>query len=171
MRANPPTNAWICSRWSGPTACAWWMRSCTKHSRCPPTLRELVVNNAEGNPFYIEELVKMLIEDGVIQKGEESWQVDASRLERVRVPPTLAGVLQARFDSLPANERLLLQRAAVIGRIFWDHALSYLSQNIPDGNPTPQPGDLASAGSGIWPKSSIPTACPAASRRRWKFPG
>jgi predicted ATPase len=40
----------------------------------PVELRELVVKGAEGNPFYVEELIKMLIEDGVVIPGEESWR-------------------------------------------------------------------------------------------------
>jgi len=91
----------------------------------------MVVSNAEGNPFYVEELIKMLIEDGVIVKGEERWHVDASRLAAVRVPSTLAGILQARLDSLPTEERTALQRAAVVGRTFWDDAVWALSR--PEG--------------------------------------
>jgi predicted ATPase/class 3 adenylate cyclase len=99
-----------------------------KVGEVPEELRELVVANAEGNPFYIEELIKMFIEDGLILKDGERWQVDATRLAVVRVPPTLAGVLQSRFDSLKPDERLLLQRASVIGRTFWDQALAALSE-------------------------------------------
>jgi len=89
----------------------------------PESLCEIIVQHADGNPFYVEELIKMLIEDGVIVKSEESWSVIGERLAGVRVPPTLTEVLQARFDSLPPEERLLLQRAAVIGRVFWDRAV------------------------------------------------
>jgi predicted ATPase len=67
----------------------------------PRELRDLIVERAEGNPYYMEELVKMLIEDRVIQKlDEERWTVEVSRLKQLRVPPTLVGLLQARFDSL-----------------------------------------------------------------------
>ncbi len=103
----------------------------------PGELSELVVNSAEGNPFYVEELIKMLIEDGVIIKippaatDKERWQVNLSRLVAAHIPPTLTGVLQARFDSLPAAERLLLQRASVIGRVFWDQAIEFLENQSP----------------------------------------
>jgi predicted ATPase len=92
----------------------------------PVALRELVVSGAEGNPFYVEELVKMLIEQGVILTGEPRWSVQAERLAQVDVPSTLTGVLQARLDGLPAEERLVLQQASVVGRVFWDRALEYL---------------------------------------------
>lgn len=94
----------------------------------PEALRELVVSAAEGYPFYVEELIKMLIEEGVIVRGEEAWHVDPTRLVAVRVPPTLTGILQARLDALPPDERETLQRAAVLGRLFWDSALAYLQR-------------------------------------------
>jgi ABC-type oligopeptide transport system substrate-binding subunit/class 3 adenylate cyclase len=92
----------------------------------PRELRDLIVEGAEGNPFYVEELIKMLIEDGVIVVGDDHWRVELDRLAEVHVPPTLTGVLQARLDSLPAEEKTLLQRAAVVGRLFWDTAVAEL---------------------------------------------
>jgi len=97
----------------------------------PAHLQELIVNSAEGNPFYVEELIKMLIEDHVILKEDDDqrpWRVASERLAEVRVPPTLTGVLQARLDSLPADERLTMQKASVVGRIFWDKAVSTLGE-------------------------------------------
>ncbi|MFN8411671.1 MAG: adenylate/guanylate cyclase domain-containing protein [Anaerolineales bacterium] len=88
----------------------------------PKELVDTVARNAEGNPFYLEELVKVLIEDGVIVKGDEEWHVEAQMLTQVRVPSTLTGVLQARLDRLPSPESDVLERAAVIGRTFWEDA-------------------------------------------------
>jgi serine/threonine protein kinase/class 3 adenylate cyclase/tetratricopeptide (TPR) repeat protein len=96
----------------------------------PAELRELVVSGAEGNPFYVEELIKMFIDEKVIVAGAEVWSVDASRLGDVRVPATLTGVLQARLDRLTAEEKVVLQRASVIGRIFWDGAVEHLGARI-----------------------------------------
>jgi class 3 adenylate cyclase/tetratricopeptide (TPR) repeat protein len=98
----------------------------------PLELRELVVAGAEGNPFYIEELIKMLIERGVIVRGEinsngeERWRVIQAQLELVDVPTTLAGVLQARLDSLVEDEKRILQQAAVVGRTFWDRVVEHI---------------------------------------------
>lgn len=89
----------------------------------PAELVETVAKNAEGNPFYLEELIKVLIEDGVIVKGEEVWQIVPQRLTQLRIPATLTGVLQARLDRLPSTESDVLERAAVIGRTFWDAAV------------------------------------------------
>ena len=93
----------------------------------PPELHQLLMGGAEGNPFYIEELVKMLVEDGVIVTGTDRWRVEPDRLAQVEVPATLTGVLQARLDSLPPDERKALQQASVVGRIFWDEAVHSLS--------------------------------------------
>ncbi|NIN66300.1 MAG: hypothetical protein GTO63_16740, partial [Anaerolineae bacterium] len=102
----------------------------------PLELRELVVSGAEGNPFYVEELIKMLIEDGVILTGEGIWRVEPQRLAQVEVPSTLAGVLQARLDSLPPQERSVLQQASVVGRLFWDRLVAHIqAEGGEGGNP------------------------------------
>ena len=93
----------------------------------PPLLRELITGGADGNPFYMEELLKMLIDDGAIVTGGERWRVVPERLLATRVPTTLTGVLQARLDALAERDRQVLQQAAVLGVVFWDHALAALS--------------------------------------------
>jgi tetratricopeptide (TPR) repeat protein len=102
-----------------------------KVSKVPVVLRELIVTRSEGNPYYVEELVKMLIDDGVIVKHEDRWRVEADRLVVAKVPPTLTGVIQARLDGLPAMEKAVLQRAAVVGRVFWDKAVEALVDERP----------------------------------------
>jgi predicted ATPase len=92
----------------------------------PAELRELIVGGAEGNPFYVEELIKMLIDQRVIVTGSDVWSVDVTRLGEVQVPPTLTGVLQARLDRLTPEEKTVQQRASVIGRVFWDDAVEHL---------------------------------------------
>ncbi len=92
----------------------------------PQALRELIVGSAEGIPFYIEEIINMLIDQKVIRPGPEEWEIEPRLLAAVRVPPTLAGILQARLDSLSATERHVLQCASVIGRVFWDSAVDRL---------------------------------------------
>ncbi len=86
----------------------------------PPALSDLIIHRSAGNPFYVEELVKVLIEDGVIVAEGDEWRVLQKQLTDVRIPATLTGVLQSRLDRLSSLERVTLQRAAVIGRVFWD---------------------------------------------------
>ncbi len=109
----------------------------------PDVLGNLIVDTAEGNPFYVEELVKMLIDQGVIERegnkieteflgrnsvsnAGEIWRVRGERLSGLQVPTTLTGLLQARLDGLPQPERETLQRASVVGRLFWDDAVAEL---------------------------------------------
>jgi class 3 adenylate cyclase/tetratricopeptide (TPR) repeat protein len=91
--------------------------------RVPSELSDLVVRSAEGNPFYLEEMVKWLAEVGVIDTSGPTWHVHEQRLATMAVPPTLRAVLQARIDALEERERAVLQRASVIGRVFWTGAV------------------------------------------------
>lgn len=94
----------------------------------PDDLSDMIVSRAEGNPLYVEEMVKILIEDGVIIAGQDEWQVQRNQLLAVRVPPHIHGVLQARLDRLSEMERVTLQRAAVVGRVFWDSAVIQMNE-------------------------------------------
>lgn len=94
----------------------------------PAALRALITNGAEGNPFYMEELVNMLVDHGAIDTSSDRWALHTEKLLATQVPSTLTGVLQARLDGLPVAERQTLQEASVIGPIFWDEALSALNE-------------------------------------------
>jgi class 3 adenylate cyclase len=61
----------------------------------PTDLQKLIVEGADGMPFYVEELIKMLIDNRGIVAGDEPWHIDMGRLLEIRVPATLTGVLQA----------------------------------------------------------------------------
>jgi len=101
----------------------------------PQEIQELVVKGAEGNPFYIEELIKMLVEDGIILTGEEQWHIEPKRLAEIVVPDTLTGVLQARLEGLPPEERTTLQQASVVGQIFWDDSVAYINDESRPSEP------------------------------------
>jgi class 3 adenylate cyclase/tetratricopeptide (TPR) repeat protein len=102
-----------------------------KMGQVPLALRELVVSSAEGNPFYIEELIKMLIDSGVIVTGAERWQAEPSQLAGIlsdmNIPGTLTSLLQARLDNLSPAEKTILQQASVSGRTFWDNLIKYIN--------------------------------------------
>ena len=99
-----------------------------KVTSLPDALRNAITTRSGGNPLFIEELVKMLIENGVIMAQDDRWCVQADRLADLQVPPTLTGLLQARLDLLPARERQASQWAAVVGRVFWDRAVEVIAQ-------------------------------------------
>jgi len=102
-----------------------------KVENIPNTLRELIIEHAEGNPYYIEEMIRMLVEDGIIVKEEPAWRIQPNRLSDLRIPSTLTGIIQARLDGLPKQERTILQQASIVGRVFWDAAVTHINQGQP----------------------------------------
>ncbi|HSW21428.1 MAG TPA: AAA family ATPase, partial [Burkholderiaceae bacterium] len=103
--------------------------------QAPAALSELVCERAEGNPFYMEELVKMLVDQGAIATSGARWTLHPEKLLTTQIPASLTGVLQARLDGLPGPERLALQEASVIGQVFWDQALAALDARAPAALP------------------------------------
>lgn len=101
----------------------------------PPALREMLSAQAAGNPFYMEALLQMLVDQGVIDASGPAWRLRADRLHGLQVPPTLVGVLQARLDALPSPARRALQQASVVGALFWDQALAALDAAAPSALP------------------------------------
>lgn len=98
----------------------------------PPALVERVEQRSEGNPFYAEELVKMLVDRGVIEAPPAGpWRFAAEQIDTLPLPPTLTGVLQARLDALAPAERRALQHASIVGPVFWDDALGALDGQAP----------------------------------------
>jgi len=97
----------------------------------PTVLRELITGGAEGNPYYMEELLKMLVDEGAILTDRQPWQVLPDKLVAAKVPATLTGVLQARLDTLPERDKRVLQQASVVGMVFWDRALNALCVDAP----------------------------------------
>jgi class 3 adenylate cyclase/tetratricopeptide (TPR) repeat protein len=84
----------------------------------PAALRSLVVETAEGNPFFVEELVASLVDQGVLVRENGRW-TEREPPPGFVVPDTVQAVLAARIDLLAPAEKAALQAAAVIGRTFW----------------------------------------------------
>jgi adenylate cyclase len=80
-------------------------------------VRELLVAQAEGNPFYLEEILRALAQQGAIAFDGRRWRLTAESVEAV-LPPSLQGLLLDRIDRLPEQQKRLLQIAAVAGRQF-----------------------------------------------------
>ena len=83
----------------------------------PNSIRDLIINKAEGNPFFVEEMIRSLIETKQIIHENGHWKA-VSDEARISLPNTLRGVLSARIDRLAETPRHVLQNAAVIGRLF-----------------------------------------------------
>jgi DNA-binding SARP family transcriptional activator len=84
----------------------------------PARLREVVVERAEGNPLFIEELVAALLDRGLLERSNGGWALHELP-EGAVVPDTVQAVLASRVDLLKPAEKEALQAAAVIGRVFW----------------------------------------------------
>ncbi|HUQ21874.1 MAG TPA: AAA family ATPase [Gaiellaceae bacterium] len=82
--------------------------------------RRTLLEKTEGNPLFVEETTRMLLEGGTAAK---------------RIPDTLQAMIAARIDRLPRTEKRLLQRAAVIGRIFWEEGVARLLPDVEDLEP------------------------------------
>jgi len=84
----------------------------------PAGLREVVVQRAEGNPFFVEEVLGTLIDRQLLERQNGSWHL-AHLPSDFAVPDTVQAVVAARMDLLEPDEKQALQAASVIGRIFW----------------------------------------------------
>lgn len=84
-----------------------------------------ILARAEGNPFFAEELLRMLIDDGVLVGNDGRWEIVGTL--PAALPDTVQGVIASRIDSLSAAEKRAIQHAAVVGRIFWQGALESLA--------------------------------------------
>jgi class 3 adenylate cyclase len=91
----------------------------------PAELERLLVRRAEGNPFFVEELVGELVDVGVIERANGGWVV-RELPEGFSVPDSVQAVLAARIDRLPAREKAALQAASVVGRVFWPPPVIHL---------------------------------------------
>lgn len=95
-------------------------------SEPPPQLSAYLFEASHGNPLYLQEIIKMLIEEGVLEPVDGRWRL-LSRLDDIRVPPTIQAVLTARLERLPHEERSVVQQGSVIGKDFWSGAVTALS--------------------------------------------
>lgn len=84
--------------------------------------RSKVVQAADGNPLFVEQMVSMLVDKGILQHVDGRW-VPAKALEDVAVPPTIQALLASRLDDLSREERAVVEPASVIGLVFFEPAI------------------------------------------------
>jgi class 3 adenylate cyclase/tetratricopeptide (TPR) repeat protein len=83
----------------------------------PERVRQLILEKSEGNPFFVEEVIRSLLDSGHIVREQGYWRATRA-IEQVAIPSTLAGLLAARMDALPDEAKRVAQMSAVIGRTF-----------------------------------------------------
>jgi class 3 adenylate cyclase/tetratricopeptide (TPR) repeat protein len=92
----------------------------------PPEVQRLVIGKAEGNPFYIEEVSKALVETGVVARVDGGYRLQRPA-EEVHIPGTIQEVILSRIDRLEREAKQVIQLASVIGREFTARVLERIS--------------------------------------------
>jgi class 3 adenylate cyclase/tetratricopeptide (TPR) repeat protein len=95
----------------------------------PPEFEELIVTKSDGNPLFVEELTRSLVESGVLRPANVEYVLTTSA-QALELPTTVQGVLLARIDRLPEDLKEVLQGASAIGRVF---GYPLLAQVLQDG--------------------------------------
>ncbi len=99
-----------------------------KVTNLPPELRQLILRKTDGNPYFVEEIIRSLIDQGIIRKTEDGLLWDTSRdVESVKIPDSLHALLMSRIDRLDQETKATLQMASVIGRSFYSSILRAIS--------------------------------------------
>jgi class 3 adenylate cyclase len=96
----------------------------------PEDVRQAILKRSEGNPFFVEEVIRMLIGRGAIVSAGDHWTA-TSDIGQVEIPETLHGLLLARIDQLPDSAKRSLRVAAVIGRQFQVRVLERVLEESP----------------------------------------
>lgn len=99
-------------------------------SNLPPELLQLIARKTDGNPYFAEEVIRSLIDQGVIERTGDGLRFNAdARLTEVAIPDSLQTLLMARIDRLDEETRSTLQMASVIGRSFYYRILQAISES------------------------------------------
>jgi len=92
-------------------------------------IRARIIQAAQGNPLFVEQMLSMMIDDGILEREDGRWVVRTS-LGETAIPPTISALLAARLDRLGPVERPVLERGSVIGQVFYRAAVEEL---LPEG--------------------------------------
>ncbi len=101
----------------GESECALLVAELLGDGEAARALAEPVVSVAGGNPLVVEEILAMLVDEGVLEAGAGGWRLDRD-VHEIRIPPTIEAILAARLDRLSDGEREVIEQAATVGRDF-----------------------------------------------------
>jgi tetratricopeptide (TPR) repeat protein len=105
-------------------------------SKCAEVPEQLAVEAVEqtgGNPMFIEQLVRLMHDNGTIDSRAAVWRLDAGRAAATELPISIDEAIEARVAALEGEERDLLERAAVFGNVFWLSAVIAMTRPRHDG--------------------------------------
>lgn len=127
-------------------------RSLLNADDIPEELQGIIARKAEGNPFFVEEVTKSLVEEGALERTDTGMRL-ARRLDQISIPDSIQDVLMARLDRLDTDAKLAIQTASIIGREF---ALGLLDRIIELGESVPEVVDGLRALELIYEKRNHP---------------
>ena len=109
------------------------MKNLVGFEMMPAELKVRILNRSEGNPFFVEEILRSLVDSEVILRNGETgeWRLQKAP-DEIHIPDTLYGVLLARLDRLQVDTKRILQMASVIGRIFTYRVLDAIAKEEKD---------------------------------------
>ncbi|MFC2125996.1 adenylate/guanylate cyclase domain-containing protein, partial [Bacteroidota bacterium] len=93
----------------------------------PADIKSIIVQRTAGNPFFIEEVARSFIDEGVIEVGNEKFEV-TDKIHSITIPETISEVLLSRIDRLDEQTKSLLKTASVIGRSFFYRILAKVTE-------------------------------------------
>ena len=141
------------SSWSrsAPRRADRWSRACSAAGRSTRRSSTVSSTAAEGNPLFAEQLLRMLVDEGVLERSNGSWRATGP-ISELHVPPTIQALLAARLDTLASGERSVIEPASVVGYVFADAAVSALappelSPRVGDASSRPSRRSTSSAAS------------------------
>lgn len=96
-------------------------------SAFPAAVRTRIMEASEGNPLFVEQMLSMLVDDGILRRDEDRQWILASDLGSFAIPPSISALLTARLDRLGVVERSVIERGSVVGQVFWRGAVEELA--------------------------------------------
>src|SRR5678815_2754417 len=96
---------------------------------------QTAVEMTGGNPAFLEQLVRLFLDNGAIDASQQVWRLDPERAADTELPVSIEEAIEARIAALAGEERDLLEKAAVFGNVFWVSAViapvSYTHLTLP----------------------------------------
>ena len=111
------------------TECVDLMDHLVPVENLPSRIRQLILTKAEGNPFFVEEIMRTLIERKAVIREGSHWKATAA-LDTITIPDTVQGVIMARIDRLDDELKQVLRTASVIGRAFLYRLLREVTEAV-----------------------------------------
>ena len=113
------------------TECTDLMNNLLDIENLPSRMRQGILQKADGNPFFLEEIMRTLIDKGAVRRDNGRWKV-TSRIKTITIPDTIQGVIMARIDRLDEEVKQVLKTASVIGRAFLYRLLKEVEEAVKD---------------------------------------